>query len=710
VEMASFNWVGLWAEWFWPILQFVIGLGLVIFVHEFGHFTVAKAVGIRVEQFALGFGPRLFGFKGGETDYRVNLLPLGGYVKMTGQEDFGPLREQDEPDPRSYSNKPVSARFAVISAGVIMNVILAGLLFIIVCLAGIRFPAPVVGGSLMGYPAHLTEIHWQTIEPKAAPRAIPGPAQTAPPSPPLPEVSFGLQPGYRILEVDGQEITRFSQLAALATLADPNQKFKMTLERVMAGKKQIGVTQIGVMPLEGHLAFGLMPALSTTLGGLGDYMADDPFKEGDRIVSINGRKIEHHWEIARAEEGLSGRAVPVTLLRGAKKVETRIYPTLRIDQGLFFQKDGTPIKGEVVNYIYQSGFVTLKLPDGQERKLSLEEVTWPARDEILDILGLVPRLQVAGVIKGSPADAAGLKPGDIIEVYGNRQMPTMKEFVEVNRQQAGTGTRMVVIRDDRRLPPFEIYPTRHKGRSVVGILVSPDEMDTVAAHVRPGSPAVKTGLRPGDAVTKVNGRRCETWLDLFRALKAVQGRRLTLSFHRGPLPEQAAEMGLLRPTLFDPKDYRFILFPGPRGFTILMGKEVKKNPLAAIPWGARETWSFITMTYATLVDTLRGTVSYKEFSGPVGIGSVAIQAGRQGVTDLIYLMAIISVSLAVLNSLPLPVVDGGYAVFLLIEKVRGKPLPLRVQNTIAMAGWALLIVFFVLLTWNDIMRILNNLW
>ena len=91
MEMTSFNWVGLWSEWLWPILQFLVGLGLVIFVHELGHFTVAKAVGIRVEQFALGFGPRLFGFKRGETDYRVNIVPMGGYVKMTGQEDFGPL-------------------------------------------------------------------------------------------------------------------------------------------------------------------------------------------------------------------------------------------------------------------------------------------------------------------------------------------------------------------------------------------------------------------------------------------------------------------------------------------------------------------------------------------------------------------------------------------------------------------------------------------
>lgn len=80
------------------------------------------------------------------------------------------------------------------------------------------------------------------------------------------------------------------------------------------------------------------------------------------------------------------------------------------------------------------------------------------------------------------------------------------------------------------------------------------------------------------------------------------------------------------------------------------------------------------------------------------------------ITDFIYSMAIVSVSLAVLNFLPLPVVDEGCAVFLLIEKIRAKPLPLKAQNTIVMAGWALMISFYILLTWHDIRRLLSGLW
>jgi regulator of sigma E protease len=126
----------VWFDWVWPVLQFIIGLGLVVFVHELGHFLVARKVGIHVERFALGFGPRLLGIKRGGTDYCICAFPLGGYVKMLGQEDFAPLEEEAQPDPRSFAAKSVGQRFAVIAAGVVMNTIFAALLFLTVGMIG----------------------------------------------------------------------------------------------------------------------------------------------------------------------------------------------------------------------------------------------------------------------------------------------------------------------------------------------------------------------------------------------------------------------------------------------------------------------------------------------------------------------------------------------------------------------------------------------
>ena len=706
MEMTSFNWVGLWSQWLWPILQFLVGLGLVIFVHELGHFTVAKAVGIRVEQFALGFGPRLFGVKRGETDYRVNIVPMGGYVRMTGQEDFGPPREGEERDPRSFSNKPIHARLAVISAGVIMNALLAAALFVVVCLAGIRFPAPVVGGTLPGSPAQDARIHWLGINHKGARSSDSAPGQMSA----LQDVSIGLQPGDRILRVDGKRITQFAQLASTAALAEPDQNFKMMVEREVKDGFQSGYTNIGVMPLDGRLGFGLMPAMSTTFGSVGEYIADDPFKTGDRLLAVNGQRIRHHWDIPLVEEALGGQEATITILRDQKEVDFRLQPTLRIKEGVFFLKNGDRVSGKILTYRAAEDAAVLRLPDGRQKRVLLSNAVWPARDEILDILGLVPRLKISGVIKGSPAFQAGLQPGDIIEEYAGVSLPTIKNFLDINRKLAEGVTTIVVERKGRRLPPIEIRPIKHRGRIAVGIAVSIDQMNPVVAYVRSGSPAARAGINRGDIFTKVNGKQAGNWIELFTALNELHGQQISLSFANSESAEKKARIGALTPAVFDAQDYRSVLFPGPREFTILMGKAVKKNPVAAVLWGFRETWDFIAMTYATLADAFRGTISYKEFSGPVGIGSVAIQAGREGITYFIYFMAVVSVSLAVLNFLPLPVVDGGYVVFLLIEKVRGKPLPLKVQNTIAMAGWALLIAFFVLLTWNDIMRILSGLW
>lgn len=680
--------LSVWQEWLWPILQFVVGLGVVIFVHESGHFIVAKAVGMKVEQFALGFGARLFGFRRGETDYRVNLLPMGGYVKLAGQEDFAPQKEADRSDPRLFPNKPISARLAVVSAGVIMNVLLAAVLFIVVCITGIRFPAPVVGGTVVGSPAESAEIHWLD---KNEPRAV------------------GLEPGDKILRVDGERITRFNQLTAMAALAEAGQEFTMVIERQLGDKVMEGTATLTVAEMGGTLHFGLIPAASTSFASLGDTIAKDPFKEGDTILSIDGRKIEHLWQIPAVQEHLDGKPVSVAILRDGKAIDLRIQPKLRMDSGVFFQRDGTRVAGKIADYRPKDGSVLLRLPDGTEKTVLLNKVVQPARSEVLDLLGLVPRLQVTGVIEDSPAYASGLKPGDVVLAYDNKPTPTLKEFLDINEQVAGIGTTIVVLRDKQRLS-LKIRPTRHQGRIVAGIVAGLDLSTPVVAYVREGSPAAKAGVPRGAVLTGVRGKKVENWIELFEALKASQGQEVAISWKQGGLPETEAAFGALTPLVFSPEDYRYVLFPGPRGFTTLMGEEVKKTPGAALVWGSHETWDFIVMSYATLISYFRGTVSSKEFSGPVGIGSIAIQAGRQGIVYFIYFMAVISVSLAVLNFLPIPVVDGGHAVFLLIEKILGRPVPLRVQNAVATVGWVLMIALFLALTWNDLQRILGTMW
>lgn len=140
------------------LVSAAILLGVLVFVHELGHFIVAKKAGVGVSTFSLGFGPRIIGFKKGETDYRISLIPLGGFVRMVGE---NPGDEVDPADKdRAFNEKSVGWRLAIVGAGPISNIALALVLYYLVLLIwGIPTLATLVGGVKPGSPAALAEIH-----------------------------------------------------------------------------------------------------------------------------------------------------------------------------------------------------------------------------------------------------------------------------------------------------------------------------------------------------------------------------------------------------------------------------------------------------------------------------------------------------------------------------------------------------------------------
>ncbi|HOV88438.1 MAG TPA: RIP metalloprotease RseP, partial [Syntrophobacteraceae bacterium] len=134
------------------ILSTIVVLGVLIFVHELGHFLVAKWSGVTVLRFSFGFGPRLFGFRKGETDYCISAFPLGGYVKMLGEEPGEELPE-DQLE-KSFSSQPVGKRIAIVLAGPLSNFLLAIVVFTLVyAVSGIPEILPEVGSVAAGSPA-----------------------------------------------------------------------------------------------------------------------------------------------------------------------------------------------------------------------------------------------------------------------------------------------------------------------------------------------------------------------------------------------------------------------------------------------------------------------------------------------------------------------------------------------------------------------------
>jgi len=702
--------VYLWFQWVYPLLLFVVGLGVVVFVHELGHFLAAKAADIKVERLAIGFGKRVLRFRRGETEYCLNLLPLGGYVKMLGQEDVKPVESTG--DPRAFGSKSVGARLGVVAAGVVMNAVFAAVVFVIVAMVGKSYPAPVVGGVVPGFPAAEAVITWQD----GREQARPGEPASTPASQPT---SKGLRPGDRILELDsdrfflrmiGKPITRFADIAMTAVLAGPDDKFVMTLQREVDGQVRIGKTTLGVKqyPDGTQMAFGIISAADTVVTRYPDFVNDpaSSFRDGDRLVAVNGQAVRHFWEIEPLAAKLTGQPAHVTVLRDGRQVELTVQPVLYTSPEVLWLEDGSRLRGRII--ARDGNDVTVRLADGAERVYPESAIVGGAHREPLDILGLIPRLKVAAVFKGSPADNAGLRPGDVITGYGDRGAPTLTVMLELNRQFAGRETNIVVLRGQETHSVW-IRPAIRGGAALIGIRHSADLEQPVVAGVRPGSAAARGGIQPESLLKAVNDAPVRSWIDFYNALKACTGGEVCLTWQIGAAEHRAA-IGRLTGDLFDPNDYEFAFFGPEVAFRQLEVTIVKANPLEAVAWGAEETWKFILSTYLSLQGLMKGHVSTKSLSGPVGIGQLAVEAGRRSLLDFVYLMAVISAILAVMNFLPIPVVDGGHAVFLLIEKVRGRPLPQRVMYIAQVCGLVFLGLVFVALTWQDIGRLWSGLW
>ena len=124
------------------ILVVAMGIGMLIFIHEGGHYICARLIGVRVQVFSLGFGPRLFGFRRGDTDYRLSAVPLGGYVRVAGEDYL----QRDHLPPDHLHAKGLAARSLFFSGGVVMNLLFGLVAFIVVFHSGVQFIAPEVGG------------------------------------------------------------------------------------------------------------------------------------------------------------------------------------------------------------------------------------------------------------------------------------------------------------------------------------------------------------------------------------------------------------------------------------------------------------------------------------------------------------------------------------------------------------------------------------
>ncbi|MEZ4221608.1 MAG: RIP metalloprotease RseP [Polyangiaceae bacterium] len=542
------------------LFYFVILVSSLIFVHELGHFAVAKAFGVKVLTFSLGFGPKVLRLRGRETEYCISLLPLGGYVKMLEESKTDLVMPEDRN--RTFESLPVYKRILVVLAGPLMNLVFPILLYFSVFVTDGPFLPPTVGVVLPNHPAH-----------------------------------GKLFPGDRIMAVNGEQVGTFDELKRIVA-KNPSRlvRFKVFrdnkhIDVEVTAEETVERRELDIVERVGTV--GIQPSAPAAVIGIAS--SDSPaYRAGlrtfDVITHVAGQPVRRFMDLEKALGENRGETVPVTYLR----------PDVI----------GDALGGLADFGVYETGVVALT-PDS-------------AGTDFTSRTGLeLADLYAAVVPEDSYLHKAGLRPGDKLLRLDDEPIPAWSSFRE-----------RVLSAPDR---PHRIdYLSARDGRTKVGTFQMRRE-DFTDEH---GQTFARYVLR------------VQHWIPL--------------------APEDRVE----HPT---PLRYAF-------------EKAVEET---------REVTRFVLVSMVRLA---QGRISLKSLSGPITIYEVAGDEGRKGPDYFVWVMALISINLGLLNLLPIPVLDGGHLMFFLLEGVMRRPLPLRVREVAHIVGMLILLGLMALAFKNDVER------
>ncbi|MFH1984693.1 MAG: RIP metalloprotease RseP [Pseudomonadota bacterium] len=237
---------------------------------------------------------------------------------------------------------------------------------------------------------------------------------------------------------------------------------------------------------------------------------------------------------------------------------------------------------------------------------------------------------------------------------------------------------------------------------VVGLHV----LEPVIGRVADGTPAAMAGIRPGDRITAINGTRVDQWDEMARLISESGGRTLEIDLLRGDAPVAVTATPARQPSknIFGEDIDRYMLGIGSAGEI----RVVRLNPIEAITHSVSQTYQVTALTVTSIVKLIQGAISTKTIGGPIMIAEMAGQQAKEGAVNLLFFTALISINLAILNVLPIPVLDGGHLMFFFFEAVRGRPVSIRVREIAQQAGMAVLLMLMVFVFYNDITRLLFN--
>ncbi|MBI5376927.1 MAG: RIP metalloprotease RseP [Candidatus Schekmanbacteria bacterium] len=371
------------------LVSMIVALGLLIFVHELGHFLVAKKNGIGVKKFSLGFGPKIIGRKWGETEYLISALPLGGYVKLEGEE---PDEECENPE-KSFSRKSPLAKLSVAAAGPIFNIIFAIFILAGIYMSGITVLKAVVGEVDKDSPA------WKA----------------------------GLKFGDEVVKINDTPVASWDELTNIIHVSSGKTlMFTISRDGNLMNKEIIPDQRVITDLLNEQKTIGLVGikpvALKARIGGvLASSIAEKSgIKDGDTIVSVNGKKVEALSQI----EDISTE----NILSSGKDL------SVGIEREKVGKVNDKPEKVEI------------NIPASLLKEATPDASSFPA------LLGIEPTdLYIDEVVKDSAADKAGLKPFDKIIELNGKSLSNWDEFLEAITKKPGETVKIAVMRKNERI-------------------------------------------------------------------------------------------------------------------------------------------------------------------------------------------------------------------------------------------------------------------
>lgn len=642
---AASSRIGRLMPFLWFLLMF---MPLVIF-HEFGHFAVARWMGVHVLSFSIGFGPVVFRTVRNGTEYALRLLPLGGFVRMLGDDPVPDMEGESASDPRALHNKAVWQRALIVAAGPIFNFIL---------------PVFILFFGSLAVDAQIVSARLGTVLPG-------GPAAEA-----------GLLAGDRILAIAGEPIAGFDDLKREVS-ARPGQPVQVAYERENAdgswqrrtavvqtkASRQVRVAELGLVETVGRIEIRPDAEVATV-----SVEPDSPawragLRPGDRITKVGERRVERLYELepALAAALRSGQAVlEVARLASRKSVpRTELQAFFDAQHGLRDGKPAAPLA------------ITLTAPAGTS----------------MSALGLRGGQRLVGPVEaGSPADwtaatatAAGqgalLRPGDeLLQLDGK---PVRSLALAVDALADGWDE---VRTTHRTAAPEELLKALQDALGRPRTLLVRHVLDDAERAALQGAAATP----PADPLLAELARRP----DLTQVL--TQG--------------YADRTATLRLQVSLGKDERPKLAFGAMSLQDYAAPELTANPsrvaYAAQQMVSRLSWA-VQVTGLTVFELFRGNVPMREVGGPLLMAQMATKAAEIGMGPFFELMVWLSVNLGILNLLPVPILDGGHLVFLGLEAVQRRAPSLRTRQIAAYIGLALLGLLMLVVFRNDLTRLLT---